>query len=265
MATRAYLVRFLSDNEAELMYNHFDGGEHLNKALNNNNIDPEEIFENPGHIRFIDMGGSIERYEDGDPLTVRGKDLKDIIEKIVDKSKAFDYLQIYDGMKDEWVMSKAGLNHTKLMKQTLSNIINETKMENKEFDYKKYLSNNPLLEGEVEENTFDPEVARGINSDVRKALDSFYENGDGLELAYAIEGIMFGNYNEGIEEETVAEEEISEMSEKEAEKISDEIEDLADDEELGNLDKVVSAYLKKHPNHKEMETKIRQIASRFVD
>jgi hypothetical protein len=60
-------------------------------------------------------------------------------------------------------------------------------------------------------------------------------------------------------------EEISEMSEKEADKISDEIEDLADDEELGNLDKVVSAYLKKHPDHKEMETKIRQIASRFVD
>jgi hypothetical protein len=60
-------------------------------------------------------------------------------------------------------------------------------------------------------------------------------------------------------------EEISEMSEKEADKMSDEIEDLADDEELGNLDKVVSAYLKKHPDHKEMETKIRQIASRFVD
>lgn len=256
MATRAYLVRFLSDNEAELMYNHFDGGEHLNKALNNNNIDPEEIFENPGHIRFIDMGGSIERYEDGDPLTVRGKDLKDIIEKIVDKSKAFDYLQIYDGMKDEWVMSKAGLNHTKLMKQTLSNIINENKMENKEFDYKKYLENNPLLEGEIEENTFDPEVARGINSDVRKALDDFYENGDGLELAYAIEDIMFGGVNE---------EEITEVSEKELEKISDEVENLADDEELGNLDKVVSAYLKKHPDHKGMETKIRQIASRFVD
>jgi len=210
MATRAYLVRFLSDNEAELMYNHFDGGEHLNKALNNNNIDPEEIFENPGHIRFIDMDGSIERYEDGDPLTVRGKDLKDIIEKIVDKSKAFDYLQIYDGMKDEWVMSKAGLNHTKLMKQTLSNIINETKMENKEFDYKKYLSNNPLLEGEVEENTFDPEVARGINSDVRKALNDFYENGDGSELASAIEGIMFGNYNE----------EITEASEEEFDKLT---------------------------------------------
>jgi uncharacterized protein YneF (UPF0154 family) len=60
-------------------------------------------------------------------------------------------------------------------------------------------------------------------------------------------------------------EEISEMSEKEADKMSDEIEDLADDEELGNLDKVVSSYLKKHPDHKEMETKIRQIASRFVD
>lgn len=134
-----------------------------------------------------------------------------------------------------------------------------------EFDYKKYLENNPLLEGEVKENTFDPEVARGINSDVRKALDNFYESGDGAELAQDIEGIMFGNYNEEIAEETVAEEEISEMSEKEADKISDEIEDLADDEELGNLDKVVSAYLKKHPDHKEMETKIRQIASRFVD
>ena len=81
-----------------------------------------------------------------------------------------------------------------------------------EFDYKKYLENNPLLK-----------------------------------------------------EETITEEEISEMSEKEADKISDEIEDLADDEELGNLDKVVSAYLKKHPDHKEMETKIKQIASRFVD
>lgn len=124
-----------------------------------------------------------------------------------------------------------------------------------EFDYKKYLENNPLLEGEVEENTFDPEVARGINSDVRKALNDFYENRDGSELASAIEGIMFGNYNE----------EIAEASEKELEKISDEIEDLADDEELGNLDKVVSAYLKKHPDHKEMETKIKQIASRFVD
>ena len=186
-------------------------------------------------------------------------------------------------------------------------------MENKEFDFKKYLKNNLLLaetitkerwekanedeqydmlltaisdpdkaekyvgrkfedlppevssniyeeetvnEGGVEENTFDPEVARGINSDIRKALDDFYENGDGLELAYAIEGIMFGGVNE---------EEITEVSEKELEKISDEIEDLADDEELGNLDKVVSAYLKKHPNHKGMETKIRQIASRFVD
>jgi len=125
-----------------------------------------------------------------------------------------------------------------------------------EFDYKKYLENNPLLEGEIKEDTFDPEVARGINSDVRKALDDFYENGDGLELAYAIEDIMFGGVNE---------EEITEVSEKELEKISDEVESLADDEELGNLSKVVSAYLKKHPDHKEMETKIRQIASRFVD
>ena len=135
-----------------------------------------------------------------------------------------------------------------------------------EFDYKKYLTNNPLLEGEVEENTFDPEVARGINSDVRKALDDFYKNGDGLELAHAIEGIMFGDVNEEEEvEETVNEDEITEVSEKELEKISDEVESLADDEELGNLDKVVSAYLKKHPDHKGMETKIRQIASRFVD
>lgn len=79
-----------------------------------------------------------------------------------------------------------------------------------EFDYKKYLSNNPLLEGEVEENTFDPEVARGINSDVRKALDDFYENGDGSELASSIEDIMFGNYNEEITE--ASEEEFDELT-----------------------------------------------------
>ena len=79
-----------------------------------------------------------------------------------------------------------------------------------EFDYKKYLSNNPLLEGEVEENTFDPEVARGINSDVRKALNDFYENGDGSELASSIEDIMFGNYNEEITE--ASEEEFDELT-----------------------------------------------------
>jgi len=72
-------------------------------------------------------------------------------------------------------------------------------MENKEFNFKKYVANNPLLK---EENTFDPEVARGINSDVRKALDDFYESGDGAELAQDIEGIMFGNYNEVTEEES---------------------------------------------------------------
>lgn len=85
-----------------------------------------------------------------------------------------------------------------------------------EFDYKKYLENNPLLEGEIKENTFDPEVARGINSDVRKALDDFYENGDGLELAYAIEGIMFGGVNE---------EEITEASEEEFDKLTDQAEE----------------------------------------
>lgn len=85
-----------------------------------------------------------------------------------------------------------------------------------EFDYKKYLENNPLLEGEIKENTFDPEVARGINSDVRKALDDFYENGDGLELAYAIEDIMFGGVNE---------EEITEASEEEFDKLTDQAEE----------------------------------------
>ena len=113
-----------------------------------------------------------------------------------------------------------------------------------EFDYKKYLKNNPLLEGEIKEDTFDPEVARGINSDVRKALDDFYENGDGLELAYAIEDIMFGGVNE---------EEITEVSEKEFDKLTSQAEE--DYEKLNNVEDVIAKIPNKYK--KEVERHLR--------
>lgn len=102
MATRAYIVRFLDDNEAELMYNHFDGGDYLNKALNDNNVDPEEIFELPGHIRSISDSGEIERYPDGNLITVEGEDLIDTIQKVADQKNGVSYFQVYDGLEDRY-------------------------------------------------------------------------------------------------------------------------------------------------------------------
>lgn len=102
MATRAYIVRFLSDTEAELVYNHFDGGDYLNKALNDNNIDPEEVFENPGHIRGISDDGEIERYRDGDLITVTGEDIIDTIQKVSDQKNGISYFQVYDGLEDKY-------------------------------------------------------------------------------------------------------------------------------------------------------------------
>ena len=102
MATRAYIVRFLSDTEAELVYNHFDGGDYLNKALNDNNVDPEEVFENPGHIRGISDSGEIERYSDGDLTIVTGEDLIDTIQRVVGKKSTVSYFQVYDGLKDRY-------------------------------------------------------------------------------------------------------------------------------------------------------------------
>jgi Zn-dependent M32 family carboxypeptidase len=102
MATRAYIVRFLSDTEAELAYNHFDGGDYLNKALNDNNVDPEEVFENPGHIRGISDDGEIERYPDGDLTTIKGEDIIDTIQRVADTKGAVNYFQVYDGLKDEY-------------------------------------------------------------------------------------------------------------------------------------------------------------------
>ncbi len=102
MATRAYIVRFLSDNEAELVYNHFDGGDYLNKTLNNNNIDPEEIFENPGHIRGISDDGEIERYRDGDLTIIKGEDIIDTIQRVAGTKGEVNYFQVYDGLKDEY-------------------------------------------------------------------------------------------------------------------------------------------------------------------
>ena len=118
-------------------------------------------------------------------------------------------------------------------------------MENKEFNYKKYLANNPLLEGEIKENTFDPEVARGINSDVRKALDDFYENGDGLELAYAIEDIMFGGVNE---------EEITEEAEPESHGIDGGIRDI-----IERIQTILKGEHQPHVIEKYIESVVRDI------
>ena len=51
MATRAYIVDITDENTAEMISNNFDGGEHLNKALNQNQIDPDDIFPAIGDIR----------------------------------------------------------------------------------------------------------------------------------------------------------------------------------------------------------------------
>ena len=257
LATLILFCIFITDKKNKIMSNEFD----YKKYLKNNPLLEGEVEE-----------GKIDRSK-FKMVKISDEFVKPLVSAILDLAKSEDRFQdivsfakwmFQPEMRTTTIPEKAA-DEDPDFETDLTRILNNSDRlyTIMQLAWKEYKNSSEIKE--VKENTFDPEVARGINSDVRKALDDFYESGDGAELAQDIEGIMFGNYNEEIAEETVAEEEISEMSEKEASKISDEIEKLADDEELGNLDQVVSAYLKKHPNHKGMEAKIRQIASRFVD
>lgn len=141
MATRAYIVDITDENTAEMIYNHFDGGEHLNKVLNRYKIDPDDIFS-IGGIKSIDQGGNIERYKDGGPISINGNDLLDTLNKIVEKSNetGVDYLQVLNSDSNEWVTIKRN-------KRTLVNLLDVYKYlkrldmnENYESKWKRFIN-----------------------------------------------------------------------------------------------------------------------------
>ena len=144
MATRAYIVDITDENTAEMIYNHFDGGEYLNDALNQNKIDPDDVFPVMGDIRSIDLEtGDIERYKEGGTITIRGNEIDDTMQRVIDKFQTggVNYLQVYNRMDRSWNMIKKSTFDRALGE--LKNIVkinNQDMNENYESKWKRFIN-----------------------------------------------------------------------------------------------------------------------------
>ena len=144
MATRAYIVDITDENTAEMIYNHFDGGEYLNDALNQNKIDPDDVFPVMGDIRSIDLEtGDIERYKEGGTITIRGNEIDDTMQRVIDKFQTggANYLQVYNRMDRSWNMIKKSTFDRALGE--LKNIVkinNQDMNENYESKWKRFIN-----------------------------------------------------------------------------------------------------------------------------
>ena len=159
MATRAYIVDITDENTAEMIYNHFDGGEYLNDALNQNKIDPDDVFPVMGNIRSIDLEtGDIERYKEGGTITIRGNEIDDTMQRVIDKFQTggVNYLQVYNRMDRSWNMIKKSTFDRALGE--LKNIVkieNTDMKENYESKWKKFINENQQLDGFTDNVTDD--------------------------------------------------------------------------------------------------------------
>ena len=173
MATRAYIVDITDENTAEMIYNHFDGGEYLNKALNQNQIDPDDIFPAIGDIRLIKLENgpdgeevvNIERYKEGGTIIVRGEDIDDTMQRVIDKFQTggVNYLQVYNRMDrngknnyHSWSMIKKSTFDKALGE--LKNIVkieNTDMNENYESKWKKFINEDQQLDGFTDDETDD--------------------------------------------------------------------------------------------------------------
>lgn len=199
MATRAYIVDITDENTAEMISNNFDGGEHLNKALNQNQIDPDDIFPAIGDIRAIDLEtGDVERYKEGGTIIVRGEDIDDTMQRVIDKFQTggVNYLQVYNRMDRSWNMIKKSTFDRALGE--LVNIVkikNEAMKENYESKWKNFLNES---DDQLSQDYFDIEDRIKLilkdegESEVNKYLETvkndfdmdFY---DGIERYYQME------------------------------------------------------------------------------
>lgn len=155
MATRAYIVNVIDENSAEMIYNHFDGGEYLNKALNRSKIDPDDIF-GIGDIRAINLEtGDIERYEEGGPISIIGKNLSDTLNQIVSEAENVDYLQVLDPKTNEWVMIKKNNRTLVNLLDVYEHLKKEDIKENYESKWKRFINENQQLDGFTDNETDD--------------------------------------------------------------------------------------------------------------
>tara|TARA_R110000822_G_scaffold72875_3_gene175154 strand:+ start:780 stop:1424 length:645 start_codon:yes stop_codon:yes gene_type:complete len=201
MATRAYIVDITDENTAEIIYNHFDGGEYLNKTLNQNKIDPDDIFPVMGDISAIDVDGDIERYKEGGTVTVRGEDIDDTMQKVIDyfQTGMVDYLQVYNRMDRSWNMIKKSTFDRALGE--LKNIVkinNQDMNENYESKWKKFINEDQRTLDYDEIMGFAKEALKGNpQSDIEKYLES-------LENDFKRDGNSFSTeYNEFKEEDFI--------------------------------------------------------------
>tara|TARA_B100000768_G_scaffold178142_1_gene193408 strand:+ start:1596 stop:2243 length:648 start_codon:yes stop_codon:yes gene_type:complete len=177
MATRAYIVDITDENTAEMIYNHFDGGEYLNDALNQNKIDPDDIFPVMGDIRSIDLEtGDIERYKEGGTITVRGNEIDDTMQRVIDKFQTggVNYLQVYNRMDRSWNMIKKSTFDRALGE--LKNIVkieNTDMNENYESKWKKFINEDQrTLDYERIVNDAAKALKGNPQSDIEKYLES---------------------------------------------------------------------------------------------
>tara|TARA_R110001592_G_scaffold26674_11_gene99612 strand:+ start:663 stop:1316 length:654 start_codon:yes stop_codon:yes gene_type:complete len=197
MATRAYIVDITDENTAEMISNNFDGGEHLNKALNQNQIDPDDIFPAIGDIRAIDLEtGDVERYKEGGTIIVRGEDIDDTMQRVIDKFQTggVNYLQVYNRMDRSWNMIKKSTFDRALGE--LVNIVkikNEAMKENYESKWKNFLNESDdqlsqdyfdienriklILkdEGESEVNKYLETVKNDFDMDFHDGIERYYQ------------------------------------------------------------------------------------------
>lgn len=197
MATRAYIVDITDENTAEMIYNHYDGGEYLNDALNKNKIDPDDIFPIMGDIRSIDLDdGEIERFErrykGKGTFIVRGEDIDDTMQRVIDKFQTggVSYLQVYNRMDRSWNMIKKSTFDRALGE--LKNIVkieNTDMKENYESKWKKFINED---EDQLTQDYYDIEerILTILKDKDKSLVDKYLET---------VKNDFHGDFHDGIE------------------------------------------------------------------
>ena len=172
------------------------------KSLNQNKIDPDDVFPVMGDIRSIDLEtGDIERYKEGGTITIRGNEIDDTMQRVIDKFQTggANYLQVYNRMDRSWNMIKKSTFDRALGE--LKNIVkieNTDMKENYEKKWKRFINEDQRTSDYDEIMGLAKEALKGNpQSDIEKYLKS-------LENEFRIDGNSFSTeYNEFKEEDFI--------------------------------------------------------------
>ena len=107
MATRGQIAYLANSNTIYSIYVHYDAyPEHLGKILPqyfNSDEKAQELVMDGPDIRSIDDDGTVERYNKGGAITVKGEEPEDLFNYLYDQADGASADYVYVWLEDKWI------------------------------------------------------------------------------------------------------------------------------------------------------------------